>query len=90
MFGNKDTGMHTGYSWAGQRPRDTGPDLCIVTDRTGPDGLVQCDQPADAPVHRKSYAEGGHEFTSELMAEAEDEAERDAEAAYDAVTEGRQ
>jgi len=84
MFGNRDIGMHTGRPWI-PPAREPGPQLCIITDHMGPDGLTaECSQPADAPVHHRSYADGGHQFVSELLAEAQDAAERDAEAAYDA------
>jgi hypothetical protein len=84
MFGNRDIGMHTGRPWIHSSP-GPGPELCIITDRMGPDGLADCGQPADAAVHQRSYTQGGHEFLSELMAEYQKEAERDAEAAYDAA-----
>ena len=81
MFGNKDTGMHTGRPWASGRTA-TGPELC-----------AHCGLPESAPVHRRKpdsvdwatwiYAQGGHPFESQAMADDRDEAERDAKAAYD-------
>jgi len=87
VFGNKDIGMHTGRPWIPALPEHD-PELCIITDRMGPDGLAECGQPEAAAVHHRSYAEGGHQFTSQLLAEAQDEAEHDAEAAYDAAIDG--
>jgi hypothetical protein len=74
MFGNRDIGMHTGRPWV-PLLRDPEPDLCIITDLMGPGGLAECGQPADAPVHHRSYTEGGHEFLSDLMAGALDDDE---------------
>lgn len=77
MFGNRDIGMHTGRPWI-PPVREPGPDLCVIFD---------CALPEAAPVHHRSYAESGHQFLSELMAEAQDDAEGNAEAAYDAAME---
>lgn len=67
MFGNKDIGMHTGSPWPAlnyRPPRDAGPEVCILTTHYDADGmLAECGLPADAPVHQRGYAEGGHEFT---------------------------